>query len=358
MPATIYKNAIINGALFDLAVENGRITEIKNLPQPGIDLKGQELFPGLIDVHSHGCVGYDTMDGHLDEMSRFQAENGVTSWLPTTVSASLSDIRAAVGADISRSSGANILGFHLEGPYISEKFKGAMSPQYMKSPDWEEFSSLPNIRMITMAPELDDALDFIRRCPVPVSLGHTACSFSQADEAFRAGAKCVTHAFNAMPPFHHREPSLLGAAIANNAYVQVICDGMHLHPSVVIALYRIFGPSRMLLISDSMCAAGLPDGNYRFGGQDITVKDGAARTSFGALAGSTFPLLSCVKKAVSFGIPKEDAFSMASAVPAQLLGIQNKGCLRPGADADFIVLDQNLNLLRTVIGGKTVFSIQ
>jgi len=158
-----------------------------------------------------------------------------------------------------------------------------------------------------------------------------------------------------MPPFHHREPSLLGAAIQNNAYVQVISDGMHLHPTVVTALYRIFGPERMILISDSMCAAGLPDGDYSFAGQDITVTNGAARTPFGALAGSTFPLWRCVKSAISFGIPKADALKMASETPAKLMGL-NKGVIAVGADADFFAAEDDLTVCRTVVGGEIVFT--
>ena len=356
MRPVIYKNAKINGTVTDITVENGIFKSLSPTSLPGIDLGGKDVFPGLIDIHSHGCIGFDTMTGHLKEMARFQAENGVTTWYPTTCAASREEISAATESSLD-SDGANIPGFHLEGPYVSEKYKGAMSPVHIRYPDREEFFSFPNIKLVTLAPELPGSMELIRECTekgIPVSLGHTACNFQDADEAFKAGAACVTHAFNAMPPFHHREPSLLGAAIQNNAYVQVISDGMHLHPTVVTALYRIFGPEKMVLISDSMCATGLPDGDYAFAGQDITVKDGAARTPFGALAGSTFSLYKCVKAAVSFGLPKADVLKMASATPAKMMGL-NKGIIAVGADADFIVLEDDLTLRRTVIAGKTVF---
>lgn len=351
---TVFKNA--NNGAFDIVTEDGKIVALEKTSLSGFDLDGADVYPGLFDMHSHGCMGYDTMDQkYLHEMSVFQAEHGTTSWLPTTMTVSMDEIRAVVNAPLPDfQNAAAVLGYHMEGPYISPRYKGAQNECYIKAPDLEEFSALSHIRVVTIAPELPGSMDFIRGCKSVVSLGHTAADYETAAAAMDAGAVCLTHTFNAMPPLHHRSPGPIGAAITKNAYVQVISDGLHLHPSVVLGLYKIFGADRMLLISDSMRATGMPDGNYEFGGQEITVKDRVARTQDGALAGSTTPLFDCVKRAISFGIPKQDAFRMASLTPAQLCGIKNKGLLAPGYDADFITVDDELNLSHVIIGGNKI----
>lgn len=348
----IYKNALICGQLTDIEVSDGKIISIGTTDKCGIDLAGKQTFAGLVDIHTHGCIGYDTMDGNgLAEMSQYLAKNGVTAWLPTTMTMDMDTIKSVVNAEIPQSCGAEILGFHMEGPYISAKHKGAQNEIYIKSPDINEFSTLKNIKKVTLAPELNGSLDFIRKCDCAVSLGHSDADFECADTAFKAGANCLTHTFNAMQPIHHRSPGPIGAAVENNAYAEVICDGLHIHKSVIHMLYRIFGTDKMILISDSMRATGLSDGEYEFGGQMITVKNSVARTADGAVAGSTSTLLQCVKKAIEFGIPEADAFKMASETPAKYLGI-NKGKLEIGYDADFIVTDSNYNIIHTVIGGE------
>jgi len=197
--------------------------------------------------------------------------------------------------------------------------------------------------MVTLAPELSGAMEFIQKCSAVVSIGHTDCDYETAVDAIKNGTICLTHTFNAMPPLHHRNTGPIGAAIDENIYVQVICDGLHLHKSIVTMLYRTFGADRMILISDSMRATGLADGEYEFGGQLIDVKNGIARTKDGALAGSTTNLMQCVKKAIEFGIPKEDAIKMATKTPAKLLGIK-KGKVEVGYDADFVVVDVDMNI--------------
>lgn len=350
----IYKNAKVNGLLIDIRTENGKIVELDYFDEGDVDLKGYRVYPGLFDVHAHGCAGYDTMDGnHLSEMSEFLAKNGTTSWLPTTMTVPMEDIGKVVNCDTDVVTGANVVGFHAEGPYVSVKYKGAQNENYIQKPDLEAFRSLKNIKLITLAPELEGAIEFIKNCGCPVSLGHTDASYDYAVEAIKSGALCITHTFNAMAPLHHREPGAIGAAIDKNIYVQVISDGLHLHPSVVRMLYRLFGPERMVLISDSMCATGVSDGDYMFGGQPISVENGVARTLSGAIAGSTSTLFECVKKAISFGIPEQDAFRMASRTPAEMLGIK-KGCILVGYDAEFIAVDDELNLVMCVINGEPI----
>lgn len=350
----VLKNANLNGDITDITIENGRISAIGKAQTDNdfIDLGGCEVYPGLADIHSHGCIGYDTMDETgLEEMSIEQAKNGITSWLPTTMTVDFQDIKRVTNRNIDNISGAQVLGFHMEGPYINKKYKGAQNEIFIKNPDIAEYNTLENIKMVTIAPELDGSIEFIKQCNAAVSLGHTDADYETASSAFSSGAKCLTHTFNAMPPFHHRNPSVIGAAIDNDGYAQVISDGLHLHRSVVIALYRIFGADRMVLISDSMRATGMCDGTYEFGGQEITVKDGVARTIDGAIAGSTTNLFDCVKRAIEFGIPKADAFKMASTTPLALIGVQNKGKIEIGYDADIIAVDKNLNLVLSMSKG-------
>ena len=350
----IYKNACIYGKTVDIEVLDGKISYVGKTDKEGFDLKNRKVFAGLTDIHSHGCMGFDTMDGNfLEEMSIFMAENGVTSWLPTTMTMDMDTIKSVVNAKIPNSKGTEILGYHLEGPYISSKYKGAQNEKYIIPPHINEFEKLDNIKMVTIAPELENAFDFIETCGAVVSIGHTDCDYECAKEAIRLGAKCLTHTFNAMPPIHHRNPGPIGAAFDENIFVQVICDGIHIHPSIIRLVYKLFGAERMILISDSMRATGLSDGKYEFGGQKITVNNSVARTMDGAIAGSTSTLLNCVKKAIEFGIPENDAFKMASQTPCELLDIK-KGKIDVGYDADFIVLDDNYNVIDTVIGGKSI----
>lgn len=341
------------GENVDIEVQNGKITAVGQLEGEGLDLKGCKVYPGLIDIHTHGCIGYDTMDGtHLEEMSEYIAGHGVTAWLPTTMTMNMDKIRNVTAIKQLPQKGAAVLGFHMEGPYISPKHKGAQNEKYIKTPDLEEFNTLENIKMVTIAPEIEGSMEFIKGCSEVVSIGHTDADYECADKAMGLGAKCLTHTFNAMPPIHHRNPGPIGAAIDNNIYVQVICDGLHIHKSVIKLLYRTFGSGRMVLISDSMRATGLEDGEYEFGGQTITVKNSVARTQDGAIAGSTSTLLDCVKKAIEFGIPEEEAFKMASQTPAELMGFKSKGRLEPGFDADFAVYDDNYNVKLCVVNGE------
>lgn len=350
---TVYKNCLLAGEITDITVQGGKIAAIGKTAAAGRDMNGAKVRAGLFDIHAHGCLGFDTMEGHLEEMGRALAARGITAWLPTTMTMPAEEIRKAT-ATLPVCDGARVRGFHLEGPCLAESRKGAQNAAFLRSPEEEDFSAYHHVRLVTLAPELPGAVARIRSLKaqgIAVALGHTDADYETALAAFRAGADCLTHTFNAMPPFSHRAPGPVGAAITANGYVQVISDGFHLHPTVVLALYRIFGPDRMILISDMMRATGLADGTFSFGGQEVRVKNGAALLADGTIAGSTTFLSDCVKRAVRFGIPEEDAYKMASETPARMLGIP-AGRLLPGYDADFFFEDSDGELLLTVIDGK------
>ncbi len=346
------KNVTLDGILTDIAVENGKFAKIGKTNARGEDFGGAKIFPGLIDIHNHGCIGYDTMEGHLPEMADFQLANGTTTWYPTTMTMSEEDIISATGADISFGHGANIPGFHMEGPFINKKYKGAQNEEYIIPPTMELFNKCKNIKQVTIAPETPGSLEFIDECPAVVSIGHTDADYDTAKAAFARGAKKLTHTYNVMPGIHHRAPGPIGAGFdSDGVYAELICDGRHIHASAVRMLIRMYGADRIIFVSDSMRAAGLGDGEYSFGGQKITVKNGEARTEGGNLAGSTSTLFECVKVALSFGINEKDVIKMASENPAKLMGL-NKGKIEVGYDADFIIVDNDFNLIKSVARGE------
>lgn len=350
----ILKNVKFKDKITDIQVENGRFTHIGNIDasdERSVDAEGLKIIPGLIDIHSHGCLGYDTMEGNLPEMARYELSHGITTWYPTTMTMSFDDIRHATEAPITGFPGAHIPGFHLEGPFISKKYKGAQNEAFIKEPTLELLRECKNAKLITLAPELAGAEDFIRECGIVVALGHTACDYDTAVRAFRAGATCLTHTFNAMTPLHHREPGPIPAAADCGAYAQLISDGIHVHPAMVRLLFRLFGDDRVVLISDSLRATGLGDGEFMFGGQKVILKDGVARIESGAIAGSTTHLFECMRRAVSFGIPEETAIRAASENPARLMGL-NKGKIEVGYDADFLLVTDDLRLRRVFLSGE------
>lgn len=347
----IFKNLLIDGSLTDLECRDGIITRIGSLDGDGIDMGGKKAFAGLVDIHTHGIGGFDTMDGDISSLSKLYATAGTTSFCPTTMTAPMGDIKALLSGEY-EGLGAKIRGFHLEGPYINEKFSGAQNKEFICNPT-DELEGFDNVSLVTVAPELEGAIDYIKSSKAKICIGHTATDYNTVCQAADAGAVCVSHIFNAMPPLHHREPSVIGAAFDKNMYVQIICDGIHIHPAVVRMVYSLFGTDRMILISDSMRACGLPDGQYELGGYKISVENKIARTETGALAGSTSTLLDCVKKAIEFGIDERDAFKMASETPAKMLGL-NCGKLEVGYDCDFIVLDGDMEISSVIISGKIV----
>ena len=349
-------NALIKGKLKSIVIRDGKIEKVAdNVDVGDIDAAGKRVIAGLIDVHTHGCIGMDTMDANFEPMCRFYAEHGTTSFLPTTMTMGYDALERVTNAKTDFA-GANILGFHFEGPYISAKHKGAQNEKYIKNPSVNDFKRFKNIKMITVAPELNGAIEFIKAVSPEcvVSLGHTDCDYNTALKAIENGAICLTHTYNAMPPLHHRNPGPIGAAFEKNIYAQIICDGFHISKSVVLATYKMFGSDRMVLISDSIRSAGLKDGEYESGGLKVYLKDGTARLADGTIAGSSATLLACVKTAVNFGIAFDDAVKMASETPANMLGIK-KGRIEKGYDADLVILNDDFSVFKTIISG-TVFS--
>lgn len=348
------KNVSLWGTLCDIGIENGKFAFIGKTDEDGRDFGGAKIFPGLIDIHSHGAIGVDTMYADFEELSRFYLEQGTTTWYPTTMTMPFSDIARATGAKTEFEGGASIPGFHLEGPFINKKYKGAQNADYVAAPDFSLIEACPTARLITVAPEAEGAIEFIKRASAAglvVCLGHTDADYEQSRAAFEAGASCLTHTYNAMPGIHHRSPGPIAAGADAGAYAQLICDGIHVHPAAVRLLVKLYGTDRVVLISDSIEAAGMPDGDYRLGGLDVSVRDGVARTKGGALAGSTSTLLDCVRCAISFGISERDAFKMATETPAALMGL-NKGKIEVGYDADFIITDENYTLVTAAAMGK------
>lgn len=345
------KNVNLYGELTDIGVEGGIIAHIGRCDTSGVDFDGAKIYPGLIDTHAHGCIGLDATEDALQDMSRYFLEHGTTTWYPTTVTASKEDIVAACKRETDFPDGANIPGFHLEGPFINPKYKGALNECFIREPSMELIRSAGRVKKITVAPEIGGCIDFIRECDAVVSLGHTTADYETAISAFEAGATCLTHTFNAMPPLLHRQPGPIAAGADFGAYAELICDGIHVHPTMVRALVRLYGTDRVVLVSDALRPAGLEDGEYTVGGIDVIVKAGQARTREGNLAGSTSMLLDCVRCAISFGIDEYDAVKMASENPARMMGL-NKGRIEVGYDADFIIVDGKFELIKVIVRGE------
>ena len=350
----VYKNLNIRGRLTDIGVKDGKIAKIGKISAKGIDMEGFETRAGLVDIHTHGMGGIDTMDGDLEALVKLYASEGTTTVCPTTMTASREDVAKILSTPFPKC-GAKIAGFHAEGPYISEKKAGAQNREHIRKPDKEELSKFGSVSLVTVAPEVEGAIEYIESESknAVICVGHTGADYDTVCRAADAGANCVTHLYNTMPPLHHREPSVLGAAADKDMFVQVISDGIHIHPSVVRLTYKLFTSDRMVLISDSMRATRLPDGEYDLGGQLMKVENSVARTPDGALAGSTSTLFDCVKCAISFGIEPDEAYKMASETPAKLLGL-NCGKIEVGYDCDLILINKDGSLAKVIIDGKII----
>ena len=332
-----------------------------------LDGEGCYMIPGLVDIHFHGCVGDDFCDAKeegIANMAKYEASVGVTSICPATMTLSeeeLHNIMKTAGA-YSGTEGAKLVGINMEGPFISEKKKGAQAAKYIRKCDADLFRKLQEesgglIKLVDIAPENDGALEFIREVKdeVVISIAHTVADYDAASKALAEGASHVTHLYNAMPPLNHREPGVIGAARDDEkCHVELICDGVHIHPSVVRATFAMFGADRVILMSDSMRATGLTDGQYTLGGQDVFVKGPKATLADGTIAGSATDLMGCMRVAVQkMGIPLEDAVGCATVNPAKEIGIYDHcGSITPGKDADFVLLDEELNVKAVYINGK------
>lgn len=358
-----------------IAIKDGLFAEPAENPGKIIDGQGCYAIPGLIDIHFHGCMGYDFCDGTqeaLREIARYEASVGVTGMAPATMTLPAEQLEeilsnaAAFSADSGKNPGeAELLGVNMEGPFISKHKKGAQDDTYIIPSDVELFHRFQRaaeglVKFIAVAPEVEGALAFVDRVKdeAVVSLAHTNADYDEALAAFQRGASHAVHLFNAMPPFGHREPGVVGAvADSHHVTAELICDGIHIHPSVVRAAFKILGENRIILISDSMRAAGMPDGTYTLGGQAVQVTRGrAVLVSSGALAGSASNLMECMKTSVKeMGIPLETAVACASENPAKRLGeYGRRGSITFGKKADLVLLDRDLNVKCVMKDGKQV----
>ncbi|PYE49444.1 N-acetylglucosamine-6-phosphate deacetylase [Deinococcus yavapaiensis] len=354
-------------------VREGRIEAIVETNAPAqssaYDGRGALLMPGMIDVHIHGANGRDMMDGttsSIEEVSRACASTGCTSFLVTSVSSSLEDLLRLVDGVrvvVGREPGATIVGIHAEGPYLNARRKGMQNELYLRHPDLAEMERVLQhagslLRMVTLAPELPGGLEltrYLRDRNVIVAVAHSDATYEEAAQAFACGASHVTHCFNGMRPIHHRDPGLVVAALENDGVsVQAIVDHVHLHPAIVRLMYRVKGASGMVLITDALQAMGLGDGEYMFGGHKVTVRDGVARLDDGTLASSTVTMNEALRNTVRLGVPLSDAVKMATSTPAELLGLHSKGRIAVGADADLVLVNDEFEVLWTLVEGRTV----
>lgn len=337
---------------------------------PEYDLRDCYVIPGLTDLHFHGCVGADVSDADaegLQKMSEYELSRGVTQICPAGMTLETGQLRE-VCANVARHAkaapgGAELVGLNLEGPFLSEAKKGAQNGAWLQPPNLPLLRELQEtaqglVRLVSVAPELPGAMEFIREAKeiCAVSVAHTTADYDTALAAFRAGASQVTHLYNAMPPFSHRAPGVIGAAADSpGVRCELICDGVHVHPAVVRATFRLMGRERMILISDTMRAAGLSDGEYTLGGQAVTVTGPLAALADGTIAGSCTDLMGCMVKAVSFGIPLADAVTAAAVNPAKALGIYDRyGSLDVGKTANLAVLEPDMTLRAVLLRGRVV----
>ncbi len=354
----------------DFCVKDGLIAADALGP---VSAQGCYVIPGLTDLHFHGCVGEDfsdaTPDG-LQKMADYELSRGITQICPAGMTLGEDQLtkicQNAAAHKEKHSGGAELVGVNLEGPFLSMAKKGAQNAAFLHAPDAQMLHRLQQaaqglVKLVTLAPEEPGSLEFIkgaRQDGITVSLGHTTADYDTASAAYKAGARQATHLFNAMPPFTHRAPGVVGAAFDYpEVKAELICDGVHIHPAVVRAVFRLFGSDRVILISDSLRATGMPDGRYPFGGQEIEVHGNRATMADdpNTLAGSVSDLMACLKSAVSFGIPLADAVTAAAVNPAKVLGIYHRlGSLDIGKEANAAVLDEHLDLKAVLFHGEVV----
>ena len=373
-----YKNARIFCSDFQFRtgafeVKDGKFGAIlpKYVPEDAVDLEGATVIPGLIDVHNHGNSGADFSDGDyegLKKMAAYLAANGITSFAPASMTLPYDVLEKAFDTarrlrDEAPEGHSRLMGIQMEGPYFSEKKKGAQNGEYLKAPDFEGFKKLYDgcgglVRIVDVAPELPGAGEFVEKAKdlCTVSVAHTDSDYDHAKMAFQKGATHLTHLYNAMPGIHHRNPGVIPAAAEDpHVRAELICDGMHIHPASVRLAFRIFGGERMILVSDALRCCGMPDGEYELGGQPVFLSGGVARLADGTLAGSATNLYDCMKNAVLFGIPETDAIRASTFNPACALGVQDQvGSIAAGKLADFIVCRSDYSGRRVFMGGKEI----
>lgn len=333
-----------------------------------IDALGRFVSPGFIDVHVHGSSGFDTMDDDkegLTAISNSLLKTGVTSFLPTTMTMEFSKIdkaMARIRKAMVNSSGAQILGCHMEGPFINEANKGAQDQQYIVAPEFEKIRPyLDVIKIVTIAPEVAKDDRFIKSCVqegIIVSIGHSSATYEQALVAIGAGVTHMTHTFNVLPPVHHRKPGAIGAAMeSDTVFCELIVDNVHVHPAIQRLLLKMKGVDKLILITDAMRACMLCDGEYDLGGQMVTVGNGEARLPDGALAGSVLVMNQAVKNFMeNTGLDLMSAVRLATVNPAVQLGmLGEKGSIEIGKHADIVIFDDSLEIFATIVRGNVLY---
>lgn len=337
-------------------------------PENATDLQGAKVIPGLIDVHIHGAMGADFSDGDpegLRKMARYLLKEGVTSFTPASMTLPYNVLERAfrVGKALSDENPADcarILGAHMEGPYFSEKKKGAQNSAYLKNPDLAGFRALQEscggfVKIVDLAPELPGSVEFVEGAKqlCTVSIAHTDSDYDHAKAAVDAGVTHLTHLYNTMPGIHHRNPGVIPAAAENpNVRAELICDGIHVHPASVRLAFQIFGADRMILISDALRCCGMPNGEYELGGQTVHLADGVGRLADGTIAGAVTNLFEGMRRAILFGIEEATAIRAATINPAKATGAADKvGSIESGKYADFIVCSDDYAQKRVFKGG-------
>ena len=352
----------------EIYIKDGVFSEKPQENDEVIDGNGCYAIPGLIDVHFHGCMGYDFCDATkeaIDAITEYEASQGVTTIVPATMTLSeIELINIMRNADNYHSNkGAELVGINMEGPFINEAKKGAQSATYIQKPNVELFRKLQKtanglIKLVDIAPEIDGAMNFIEELKdeVRISFAHTTADYEIAKKGYDMGACHATHLYNAMPPLSHREPGIIGAARdSEHVMVELICDGIHIHPSVIRATFEMFGDDRIVMISDSMRATGLSDGMYTLGGQDVKVEGKLATlVSDGTIAGSATNLMECLKIAVcDMNIPLESAVACATINPAKSIGVYDKyGSIKSGKIANLVLLNKELDVMTVILNGR------
>ena len=354
----------------DILIAEGRFAASEGAGEV-LDAQGCYVIPGLLDLHFHGSAGADISDGDLEGLHRmgaYEASRGITAMCPATMTLSEAQLTAAAEAAAAYEPAmgeADLVGINMEGPFISPSKVGAQNPEYVRNPGVDEFRRLQQVagglfKLVDIAPEEPGADAFIETLAdvVRISLAHTCTDYDTAAHAFELGARHITHLYNAMDPMHHRKPGPIPAAAErDDVTAEVIADGVHIHPAMVRLAFNMFGDDRMILISDTLRAAGLGDGVYDLGGQDVTVKGYEARIDNGALAGSVSDLMRCLYVAVKeMGIPLVSAVKAASANPARALGLEGDyGSLEAGRIADAVLLDaETLAVKQVVLRGRAI----
>ena len=360
-----------------IGIESGyiHVLPLGQRPEDGAkvyDAAGKKVVPGFIDVHSHGAVGVDVNAATAEELEKighFMATQGTTSWLCSVLTDTKEQTLWCIDEfkkhKEMEGNGANLLGIHLEGPFLAKEFKGAMPEHLLRDADVEllkeyQDAAEGNIRYLTVSPEIDgivDAIPLIKELGIVVAIGHSGADYDTSMKAIENGAASCTHIFNAMKLLHQHFPAIMGAALESDIYCEAICDGRHLHPGVVRLLIKTKGIDRVVAITDSIMAAGLPDGNYKLGVNDVVVVDGDAKLApNGVRAGSTLTTGQALKNIMAFtGRPLEEVLKLLTENPAKLIGVfDKKGSIAEGKDADLVVLDEENNVTDTFVMGKQI----